>query len=210
MKRGFLATFLNTYSFFVTYANIDGWLPGGQAVPVGAKSELDRWALSELNRLVKTVTNSLENYDAMTACRQMEEFVEGLSNWYVRRSRRRFWKSESDADKQAAYETLWTCLETLTRLMAPFMPFMTEEVYQNLIRSWSADAPESVHLAEWPQVDERLIDEDLSTSVRLVQRIVSLGRAARSKANLKVRQPLAAVHVRVLNDAEAKNARPIV
>ncbi len=204
LKRGFLATFLNTYSFFVTYANIDGWLPGGQAVPVGAKSELDRWALSELNRLVKTVTNSLENYDAMTACRQMEEFVEGLSNWYVRRSRRRFWKSESDADKQAAYETLWTCLETLTRLMAPFMPFMTEEVYQNLIRSWSADAPESVHLAEWPQVDERLIDEDLSTSVRLVQRIVSLGRAARSKANLKVRQPLAAVHVRVLNDAEAK------
>ncbi len=202
LKRGFLATFLNTYSFFVTYANIDAWRPGGQTP--GARSELDRWALSELNRLVKTVTYSLENYDAMTACRQMEEFVEELSNWYVRRSRRRFWKSESDADKQAAYETLWTCLETLNRLMAPFMPFLTDEVYQNLIRSWSVNAPESVHLTDWPVEDEALIDEHLSASVRLVQRIVSLGRAARAKANLKVRQPLAAVHVRVLNQSEAE------
>ena len=208
LKRGFLATFLNTYSFFVTYANIDGWRPNpDQEIAAEARSELDRWALSELNRLVKNVTNSLENYDAMTACRQIEDFIEGLSNWYVRRSRRRFWKSESDADKSAAYDTLWTCLETLNRLMAPFMPFLTEEVYQNLIRSWSQDAPESVHLADWPPVNEDLIDEELSKSVRLVQRLVSLGRAARAKANLKVRQPLATVHVRVAIEVEAETVR---
>jgi isoleucyl-tRNA synthetase len=200
IKRGFLSTLWNTASFFVTYANIDGWQPGtnGQTGrQANGQSELDRWLLSELNRLVRTVTTSLENYDSMTAARQIEDFVEGLSNWYVRRSRRRFWKSDADADKQAAYQTLYAGLETVTRLIAPFMPFQAEELYQTLVRSWNSAAPESVHLAPWPVADADAIDEELSASVRLVQRIVSLGRAARAKANLKVRQPLQEVSVRV-------------
>jgi isoleucyl-tRNA synthetase len=127
----------------------------------------------------------------------------------VRRSRRRFWKSESDADKQSAYQTLYACLATLTRLMAPMMPFLAEDVYQNLVRSWDASAPESVHLTDWPDIDASLIDEDLSSSVRLVQRLASLGRAARAKANLKVRQPLAAVHVKLQNPAEAPTVRQL-
>jgi isoleucyl-tRNA synthetase len=205
IKRGFLSTLWNTVSFFVTYANIDGWQPrtGKRADGQAGKTELDRWLLSELNRLVRTATTSLENYDSMTVARQVEEFVEGLSNWYVRRSRRRFWRSESDADKQAAYETLYAALETLTRLLAPFMPYQAEQLYQTLVRSVDSNAPESVHLTIWPVADASLIDEDLSAAVRLVQRAVSLGRAARAKANLKVRQPLAAAYVRVTNDREA-------
>jgi isoleucyl-tRNA synthetase len=243
IKRNFLSTLWNTYSFFVTYANLDGWTPPdvqtgkwangqeGSARPEALEgrvpdapsaqaagfipqapssssqpsnlSELDRWALSELHQLIRDVTQALENFDAMTAARQVEDFVEGLSNWYVRRSRRRFWKSESDADKQAAYETLYTCLATLNRLLAPMMPFLAEDVYQNLVRSWDTSAPESVHLTDFPVADASLIDEELSASVRLVQRLASLGRAARAKANLKVRQPLAAVHVKLQNPAEA-------
>ncbi|MGE3983440.1 MAG: DUF5915 domain-containing protein, partial [Dehalococcoidia bacterium] len=198
LKRGFLSTLWNTVSFFVTYANIDGWQPTpGQGVNPAGMSELDRWLLSELNRLVRTVTTSLENYDSMAAARQIEDFVEGLSNWYVRRSRRRFWKSDADADKQAAYQTLYAGLETVTRMLAPFMPFQAEELYQTLVRSWNPGAPESVHLTAWPVADAAAIDEELSASVRLVQRVVSLGRAARAKANLKVRQPLQTVFVRV-------------
>ena len=186
------------------------------AQPSGvALTELDRWALSELNQLVREVTADLEGYDSMTATRRIEEFVEALSNWYVRRSRRRFWKSESDADKAAAYETLWTCLATLNRLMAPMTPFLAEEIYQNLVGSWSpstgtgeaAAAPESVHLCDWPKADAALIDPELSASVRLVQRLTSLGRSARARANVKVRQPLAGVHVKLLNDGEALTVR---
>ncbi len=219
LKRGFLSTLWNTYSFFVTYANIDGWQPSvgtelqlgpsggtsrhpepveGRLPPDAAFSDLDRWALSELNQLVVTCTNALDNYDSMTVCRHIEEFVDGLSNWYVRRSRRRFWKpalisvegAESDADKFAAYQTLWTCLETVNRLMAPAVPFLAEEMYQNLVRSALPDAPESVHLCDWPAADEGRIDERLSASIRSVQRIASLGRSARAKANTRVRQPL--------------------
>jgi len=217
IKRGFLSTLWNTYSFFVTYANIDGWEPAGRAGggagrAGGSLSELDRWVLSELNQLVKTCTEALDNYDSMTACRQMEEFVEGLSNWYVRRSRRRFWKSESDSDKQAAYETLWTCLTTLARLMAPLVPFLAEEMYQNLARAGignGAGEAESVHLCGWPEARRELIDEKLSADVRLVQRLVSLGRAARAKANIKVRQPLARLYVRVQSSGEAETVRSL-
>jgi isoleucyl-tRNA synthetase len=177
-------------------------------------SDLDRWALSELNQLVLTCTNALENYDSMTVCRQIEEFVEGLSNWYVRRSRRRFWKAESDADKHAAYQTLYTCLETVNRLMAPMMPFLAEEMYQNLVVEGTSGtgsnvaatfrspgdgkkAPESVHLCDWPAADESLIDERLSASIRSIQRIASLGRSARAKANIRVRQPLERIVVKL-------------
>jgi isoleucyl-tRNA synthetase len=197
IKRGFLSTLWNTYSFFITYASIDEWTPAGRPFDKATNlTELDHWALSELNQLVQSVTTALEGYDSMAAARQIEDFVEGLSNWYVRRSRRRFWKSESDVDKEAAYYTLWTCLTTVNRLMAPFTPFLAEEMYQNLVRGVDATAADSVHLNAWPVADEALIDRDLSASVDLVQRLVSLGRAARSQKNLKVRQPLAEVFVR--------------
>jgi isoleucyl-tRNA synthetase len=165
-------------------------------------TELDRWALSELNQLIAAVTRDLESYDSMSATRRIEDFVEGLSNWYVRRSRRRFWKSEDDGDKRAAYETLYTCLETLDLLLAPIMPFVAEDMYQNLARSWDPRAPESVHLCDWPVANEALIDEELSASVRLIQRLASLGRSARSKANIRVRQPLARVHVKTASERE--------
>ena len=153
--------------------------------------------------VISACTTALEGYDAMSPAVRIEEFVEGLSNWYVRRSRRRFWRSEDDGDKRAAYDTLYTCLTTVIRLMAPMTPFLVDDVYQNLVRGIDALAPESVHICPWPEVDEALIDRDLSVSVRLVQRLTSLGRAARSKANIKVRQPLAAVHMRIQSSSEA-------
>jgi len=232
IKRGFLSTLWNTYSFFVTYANIDGWTPGAGNQEPGARNqerpELDRWALSELNQLVADVTACLEEYDSLHACGAIADFVEGLSNWYVRRSRRRFWKpvlskvegSEDDSDKRSAYETLWTCLVTLNKLLAPMMPFLAEDMYQNLVRSnlrsgdlqvarRGAEASESVHLCDWPVADEALIDAELSASVRLVQRLASLGRSARAKANVKVRQPLAKVYVRVQTAAERETVRQL-
>ncbi|HXH21695.1 MAG TPA: isoleucine--tRNA ligase [Dehalococcoidia bacterium] len=218
IKRGFLSTLWNTYSFFVTYANIDGWTPEQvqrpPATTVTERPELDRWALSELNQLVKDVTADLAEYDSMNATRRIEEFVEGLSNWYVRRSRRRFWKSEDDADKRSAYETLWTCLETLSRLLAPMLPFLAEEMWRNLTLAGSGEgeeggkaAAESVHLCDWPQADEALIDRELQDAVRLVQRLASLGRAARAKAGIKVRQPLQKVHVKVQTAKERETVR---
>jgi len=206
VRREFLLTLWNTYAFFATYARLDGWQPSSGRTP-GSLSELDRWALSELHRLVTDVTAALEDYDAMTATRRIEGFVEDLSNWYVRRSRRRFWKSESDADKDAAYWTLHTCLTTLVRVMAPFTPFICEEMYRNLVRSWDASAPESVHLTDWPQADASLVDARLSEETRLVMRLASLGRSARSKAGIRVRQPLPAVFVKVRSRAEAEAVR---
>jgi isoleucyl-tRNA synthetase len=216
IKRGFLSTLWNTYSFFVTYANIDGWSPDAiSARPArDQRPELDRWALSELNQLVRDVTADLEDFDSMNATRRIEDFVDGLSNWYVRRSRRRFWKpagsmaegGEDDADKRSAYETLWTCLETLARLLAPFLPFLAEEMWRNLTQGRAA---ESVHLADWPLADAALIDRELSESVRLVQRLASLGRSARAKANLKVRQPLRKVLVKVQTAKERETVRQL-
>ena len=186
--RRFLLTLWNTYSFFVTYANLDGFDP--TAARQGERTELDQWVLSELNHLVQRVTESLDSYDPTTAGRLIQAFVEDLSNWYVRRSRRRFWRGEMDADKLAAYHTLYTCLVTLAKLLAPFTPFVSEAIYRNLVGSVDGGAPESVHLAAWPQADRSLIDQQLIEQTRLVMRIVSLGRAARSKSGLKVRQPL--------------------
>ncbi|MFC2058467.1 isoleucine--tRNA ligase [Chloroflexota bacterium] len=200
--RKFLLTLWNTYSFFVTYANIDKFDPGSAAVAPEHRPELDRWVLSELNQLVTDVTLSLDNYDPTKAGRRIEGFVENLSNWYVRRSRRRFWKSENDTDKQSAYATLYHCLVTLSRLLAPLAPFITEEIYQNLVRSVDKKAQESVHLADFPVADAGQIDEVLAADTGLVMKVVSLGRAARAKANIKVRQPLARVAVVVRSKAE--------
>jgi len=195
VTRHFLLTLWNVYSFFVTYANIDKFTPGveeGQP----EQSELDRWILSELNQLIEDVDTALESYDPTGAGRKIETFVDGLSNWYVRRSRRRFWKSENDADKLAAYNTLYQCLVTLAKLLAPFTPFLAEEIYQNLVCSALPEEPDSVHLTDFPVADKALIDERLSTDTRLAMKVSSLGRAARSQAGIKVRQPLARVLIK--------------
>ena len=199
--RKFLLTLWNTYSFFVTYANIDKFDPRNVA-NVGHRPELDRWILSELNQLTDGVTRSLDEYDVTAAGRKIEEFVDNLSNWYVRRSRRRFWKSENDADKLSAYTTLYHCLVTLARLLAPFTPFVAEELYQNLVRQFDKNAPDSVHLTDYPVADLSQIDEKLSAATNLVMKVTSLGRAARAKAGVKVRQPLAKVLVKVRTEAE--------
>jgi isoleucyl-tRNA synthetase len=195
--RSFTLTLWNVYSFFVTYSNLDGWKPA-KNVDL-AYNNLDRWLLSELNTLVRDVTAAYDDYDVTGATRPLEKFVENLSTWYLRRSRRRFWKSESDTDKQAAYATLYTALVTLSKLLAPAMPFLADELYQNLVRTLDPDAPESVHLASWPEVNAGLVDETLNRDMQLVMRLASLGHAARSKANRKVRQPLAEAAFSVAN-----------
>jgi isoleucyl-tRNA synthetase len=199
--RSFTLTLWNVYSFFVTYANLDK--PTVTTLPI-ATGDLDRWLLSELNVLVRNVTEAYENYDVPNATRPIEAFVEKLSTWYLRRSRRRFWKSESDSDKQAAYSTLYTALVTVAKLLAPSMPFLAEELYQNLVRSVDEAAPESVHLAEWPSVLPEMIDEGLNNDMALVMRLVSLGHSARQKANRKVRQPLSEAAFSVGNAGERR------
>ena len=197
--RNFTLTLWNVYSFFVTYANLDK----PQALNITAPAnELDRWLLSELNVLVRDVTKAYEEYDVTNATRPVEQFVETLSTWYVRRSRRRFWKNDSAADKQSAYSTLYTALTTVAKLIAPAMPFLAEELYQNLVRSVDETAPESVHLSEWPVAMEEFIDESLNTEMKLVMKLVSLGHSARQKANRKVRQPLAEAAFSVGNNSE--------
>ena len=200
VRRRFLIPLWNVYSFFVTYANLDDWDPA--SLEPGKPSELDRWLLSELNGLVAQVTEYFESWRPMEAMHAIEEFIDGLSNWYVRRSRRRFWRSESDADKQAAYATLHTALTTLSRLLAPVTPFLSEAMYRNLVARVDGAAPDSVHLTDWPVVDESAIDEDLSDSVNLARRLASLGRSARASARIKVRQPLAELLVDLRTDRE--------
>jgi isoleucyl-tRNA synthetase len=201
VSRRFLSTLWNVYSFFIMYANIDNYQPAAAPFPP-PEAELDKWVLSELNQLVADVDAALENYNPTDAGRKIETFVDGLSNWYVRRSRRRFWKSENDADKLSAYNTLYHCLVTLAKLLAPFTPFLAEELYQNLVRSVSPDAPESVHLADYPVADTGMIDKQLADDNRLAMKVCSMGRAARSKAGVKVRQPLETVYVGVSSDFE--------
>jgi isoleucyl-tRNA synthetase len=204
--RSFTLTLWNVYSFFVTYANLDGWQPAKNADTLSYAS-LDRWLLSELNTLVGEVTAAYERYDVTACTRPIEKFVENLSTWYLRRSRRRFWKSDSDSDKQAAYHTLYTALVTLSKLLAPTMPFLADDLYQNLVRSVDSAAPESVHLSSWPEVDSRFVDEKLNHEMDLVMRLASLGHAARAKANRKVRQPLAEAAFSVANVGEREVVR---
>ncbi len=208
-----LLTLWNVYAFFCNYARLDGFDPraygatggsvaDGTALPVASRPALDRWILSELHDVVRLVTERYEDFDAMTATRRLEAFVDDLSNWYVRRGRPRYWKNEADQDKAAAYLTLWEVLVTLAKLLAPSMPFLAEAMYQNLVRSVDATAPESVHHCEWPQADPSLIDAALREAMALAREVVSLGRAARQKARLKVRQPAPALLVRVKGPRE--------
>ena len=192
----------NVYWFFVTYANIDQFDPTQHMLPVAERGELDRWILSELQQTIRTVTAGLDHYDSVKPGEAIQEFLEVLSNWYLRRSRERIWAPELDSDKIAAYLTLYECLTTLIKLLAPFMPFTTEELYQNLVRSVNQQAVLSVHLCDWPQVDEKLVDEQLTQETRLVMHVVGLGRSAREKAQIRVRQPLNALYVRVPTPAE--------
>jgi len=187
--RNFTLTLWNTYSFFVTYANIDAFDPLQAQVPLTERDELDRWILSELHRLVARVTAGYEAYDVTEATRPIQAFVDDLSNWYLRRSRRRFWKAETDSDKVAAYQTLYECLITLAKLLAPAMPYVAEALYRNL--NVDPSAPNSVHLATWPQVDSAVVDEKLVAEMGLVKKLAELGRSAREGVNIKLRQPLA-------------------
>ncbi len=200
--RNFTLTLWNTYSFFVTYANLDGWTP--QPIEQVQYSPLDRWLRSALNSLVREVTQALESYDVLGATRPIEVFVDHLSNWYLRRSRRRFWKSGSDSDKQAAYATLYEALTTVARLLAPSMPFISETIYQNLEASINPETQLSVHMSDWPVVNASLIDDQLNKDMLLVMKLASLGHAARNKANRKVRQPLAEVAFSVASADERK------
>lgn len=187
--RNFTLTLWNTYAFFVSYANLDNWQPaaGGSPVAAAVLTDLDRWILSELHTLVGSVTAAFESYDVTGATRPIERFVYDLSNWYVRRSRRRFWKSGAGPDKQAAYATLHECLLTVSKLLAPSMPFVADAIYRNLA---GALQPESVHLADWPAAVAASIDPALNHDMQIVQRLVSLGHSARQRSKMKVRQPL--------------------
>ncbi len=200
--RQMLLTLWNIYSFFTGYATIDKFEPSQKPADWKPENELDRWVLSELNELVAEIDRCMENYDPTNAGRRIQEFVDRLSNWYVRRSRRRFWRpareshEEGDADKLSGYVTLYTCLVTVAKLMAPLAPFVSEEIYQNLVCSVDPEAPDSVHLADFPVADVSLVDQELMEATRLAMRISSMGRAARSKSGLKVRQPLASAAIR--------------
>ena len=189
-SRRVLSTLWNTYSFFVTYANLAGFDPAA-APPPGSRSGLDRWARSELHGAVRRVTAALDAYEPLEAARPIAELIDRLSNWYVRRSRRRFWRSGDSADAQAALHTLYECLTTLARLLAPFTPFVAEALHRNLAAGRVPGAADSVHLERWPEADAAAIDERLADDFGIVQRMISLARGARSKAGVKVRQPLA-------------------
>ncbi|HZU15051.1 MAG TPA: isoleucine--tRNA ligase [Candidatus Dormibacteraeota bacterium] len=188
--RRFLLTLWNVYHFFVTYANVDGFEPGREApVPLDRRPVLDRWLLSRLSHLVETVDRALERYDVTGAARPIEAFVDDLSNWYVRRSRRRFWKSGSDLDKLAAHQTLYQTLVTLARLLAPFTPFISEAIHRNLCQD------ESVHLAAWPAADPEARDLELEQEMAEAREAVQAGLAARDAARIRVRQPLPSLTV---------------
>lgn len=208
VKRRLLVLW-NTYSFFVTYANVDGWTPEADAPSVEARPQLDRWILSRLHALILDVRIGLEDFDAAGPSQDLEKFIEELSTWYVRRSRRRFWKSENDSDKSAAYATLYECLVTLTRLIAPFMPFISESLYQNLVAGVNATEQVSVHLTDFPTADSSRIDHELLAAMKAAQQVVALGRAARERANVKVRQPLARIFVKTPSEAQTDVVRTV-
>ncbi|HMT21842.1 MAG TPA: class I tRNA ligase family protein, partial [Promineifilum sp.] len=211
-RRRFLIPLWNVYTFFVTYANADGWMPGGfyrdYLSPVEGNAQLDRWIVARLDETIGNVRAALDQWDAERATQVLELLLDDLSNWYVRRSRRRFWKSETDADKQAAYATLYHVLVEFTRLLAPFIPFVTEAMYQNLVHSHDAGAPASVHHTLYPQADAATLDRRLLDKMRLAINTAALGRSARGAAG-KLRQPLARAKVFVGSQQERDDLREL-
>ena len=195
-QRKFLGTLWNTYAFYVLYADIDSFDPTKYNLDYDKLSVMDKWLLSKLNTLVKTVDDYLNNYKITETARALQSFTDDMSNWYVRRCRERFWAKGMEQDKVNAYMTLYTALITLSKIAAPMIPFMTEEIYQNLVRSVDKNAPESIHLTDFPTVNEDFIDKDLEISMDEVLDIVVLGRAARNSANIKNRQPIGNMYVK--------------
>jgi len=204
VASSFINTFWNTYGFFVLYARLDD-VDLQRHVPVEERPEIDRWALALLHKTITSCTEAMDDYDAKRAGEAIESFVDQLSNWYVRRNRRRFWKSTDPEDKHIAYLTLYECLTGVTELMAPFVPFLAETVYQNLVREVNPDAAESVHMSRWPEADPAWRDDDLLHDVGVVQKVVDLGRAARGQSGVRTRQPLSRLLVRAPTD-EARTA----
>lgn len=198
-QRKFMSTLWNTYAFYVLYAEIDKFDPTKYTLDKSKLTVMDKWLLSKLNTVVKEVDENLADYKLLEAARCMQDFVDELSNWYVRRSRERFWVQEMTEDKITAYMTLYTTLLTMAKLAAPMIPFMTEEIYQNIVRQVNPDAPESIHLCDYPVVDETVIDKELEDNMEEVLQIVTLGRACRNAANIKNRQPLANIYVQAEN-----------
>ena len=203
VASSFINTFWNTYGFFVLYARLDN-VDLSRQIPPQDRPEIDRWALALLHKTITVVTTSLENFDAKTAGEAIESFVDQLSNWYVRRNRRRFWKSTDAEDTQAAYLTLYECLNGAHRLMAPFVPFLAETVYQNLVRSVDTEAAESVHMASWPEADPDWQNDALLFDIDVVQKVVGLARAARGQSGVRTRQPLARLLIRAPSEAAAQ------
>ncbi|NTU87635.1 MAG: isoleucine--tRNA ligase [Chlorobiaceae bacterium] len=209
-QRRFFRAFINSYNFFVLYANVDAFTYTEPDIPAGERSELDRWVLSCLNTLVAGVTRRMEQYDLTGAVRLIGDFtVDDLSNWYIRRSRKRFWKSEMGPDKLAAYQTLYTCLMTTAKLLAPFTPFIAEKIYLNLNAVSNRDPWESVHLATFPSVEESLTDKPLEQRMKKAQTVTSLVRTMREKASIKVRQPLKRIMLAV-DDAAMRGEYELV
>ncbi len=194
-QRKFMGTLWNTYAFYVLYADIDEFDPTKYELKYDSLSVMDKWLLSKLNTMVGTVDNNLENYRIPEACKALQEFVDEMSNWYVRRCRERYWKQELDEDKINAYLTLYHTLVTVAKTAAPMIPFMAEDIYQNLVCSVDKDAPESIHLCSFPEVNTDFVDAELEKNMDIVLNIVGLGRTARNGANIKNRQPLGSMLV---------------
>ena len=187
--RKYILTLWNTYSFWVTYASLEGFNPATDDIPLDQRSEMDRWILAELDTCVRETTAGLDEFDPTRGGRRLDRFVDDLSNWYVRRSRRRFWRSGADADTRAAFRTLWECLVTIAQLSAPYTPHISDVIYRNLTGPLE-NAPDSVHLSDWPVPDDARVNDALRKSMEIVRQLVTLGRSARTDAKVRVRQPL--------------------
>ena len=210
VRRKFFGTLYNTYSFFSLYANVDGFDYSQGEVPVDERPEIDRWILSELNTLVKAVDDALASYEPTKAGRLIDAFVnDDLSNWYVRLNRKRFWGKEMSKDKLSAYETLYTCLETVAKLLAPFSPFYADQLYTDLTKATGRDTAVSVHLTKFPVADESLIDKDLEARMKMAQKITSMVLALRRKVNIKVRQPLQCIMIPAVDAVQMKHIEAV-
>ena len=210
VRNKFFGTLYNTYSFFALYANVDGFTGREEEVAIERRPEIDRWILSELNSLVKNVTRYLEDYDPTPAARAIQEFVDkNLSNWYVRLNRKRFWGGEMTEDKRAAYQTLYTCLETVAKLAAPFAPFISDRIFCDLNAMSGRHTECSVHIADFPKADEGLINSDLEEMMSIAQQLTSMTLALRRKVSIKVRQPLQKIMIPVLDPAMAAHIEAI-
>lgn len=210
VRRKFFGTLYNTYSFFSLYANVDGFDYSQEEVPVSERPEIDRWILSELNSLIKGVDNALADYEPTKAGRLIDTFVnDDLSNWYVRLNRKRFWGKEMSKDKLSAYETLYTCLETVAKLLAPFSPFFADQLYMDLIHATGRSVALSVHLAKFPVADKSQMDEDLQARMKMAQKITSMVLALRRKVNIKVRQPLQCIMIPAIDDVQKQHIEAV-